>query len=77
MMILFAWLVLARGLSWFWPASSALFIGTVRKTRDAGGTVSGGRPPTVLMSGPFRYVRYPTYASCLIFLVQDLHCNHK
>lgn len=76
MMAVFAWLVLMRSLSWLWPAtpvlclvSLALFIWTVRTTRDAGFTLafSGAQPSTVLMSGPFRYVRHPFYTSYLIF----------
>lgn len=76
MLAVFAWLVLARPLSWLWPAapilclaSLALFVWTVRTTRTAGFALafSGAQPPTVLMSGPFRYVRHPFYASYLVF----------
>ena len=76
MMAVFAWLVLTRSLSWLWPAapilclvSLALFIWTVRTTRNAGFALafSGAQPPTVLMSGPFRYVRHPFYTSYLLF----------
>lgn len=75
-MAAFAWLVLMRPLSDAWLAapalclgSLALFVWTVRTTRDAGFALafSGAQPPTVLMSGPFRYVRHPFYTSYLIF----------
>ena len=76
MMAVFAWLILMRSLSWLWPAtpalclvSLALFTWTVRTTRNADFALafSGAQPSTVLMSGPFRYVRHPFYTSYLIF----------
>lgn len=76
LMALFTWLVLMRPLPDVWPAapvlclgSLALFIWTVRTTRDAGFALafSGAQPPAVLMSGPFRHVRHPFYTSYLVF----------
>lgn len=75
-MALFTWLVLTRPLPDVWPAapvlclgSLALFIWTVRTTRDAGFALafSGAQPPAVLTRGPFRHVRHPFYTSYLIF----------
>lgn len=76
MVAVFAWLVLERPLSMFWPAapilclvSLALFVWAVRTTRDAGFALAftGTPPPAIVTSGPFRHVRHPFYTSYLIF----------
>lgn len=75
-MAAFTWLVSSAPLSGFWPLASllsmgslALFIWTVRTTRDAGFALafSGAQSPRLLTSGPFQYVRHPFYTSYLIF----------
>lgn len=75
-MAVFAWLVLSAPLPELWPAASllslgslALFIWTVRTTRDAGFALAfaGAQSPNLLTSGPFRYVRHPFYTSYLVF----------
>lgn len=75
-MAAFTWFVLLTPLSEFWPAASvlsvgslALFIWTVRTTRDAGFALAfaGAQSPKLLTIGPFRYIRHPFYTAYLIF----------
>ena len=75
-MAMFTWLVFSAPLSAFWPVASllsmgslALFIWTVRTTRDEGFALAfaGAQSPRLLTSGPFHYVRHPFYTSYLIF----------
>jgi len=75
-MTAFAWSVLAEPLPGTWPlavvlatGSLALFVWTVRATRDAGLALAfaGAQPSELVVVGPFRYLRHPFYTSYLLF----------
>jgi len=75
-MAAFTWFVYSAPLSELWPIASmlligslALFIWTVRTTRDASLALAfaGAQSPRLLTNGPFHYVRHPFYTSYLVF----------
>ena len=75
-MAVFAWSVCTAQLSPVWPvtpilsaASLASFAWAVHATRDAGFAFAfaTAKPSALVVSGPFRYVRHPFYASYLTF----------
>ena len=75
-MAVFIWSVCTMPLSRLWPAapilsaaSLASFVWTVRATRGARFAVAftATKPSALVVSGPFRYVRHPFYASYIIF----------
>lgn len=72
----FVWSVLASPMPDVWPAapvlsmgSLALFIWSVKATNNTGFALAfaEAQPSKLVVSGPFRYLRYPFYTSYLIF----------